>query len=99
MYEFPLLLGSIIGTRGWRLGSCLQCSCAYQSEKMERRKRALRTKQRRQILYGAPLRWVAYSVEGLCFKHLLHKTLDPVELRFQRLAQKSLKVVGDDIMN
>ncbi len=61
--------------------------------------RALRTKQRRQILYGVPLLWMEYSVEGLRFKHLLHKMLDSVELRFERLVQKSLKVVGDDIMN
>jgi hypothetical protein len=57
---------------------------------MEMKKRALRTKQRRQVLYGAPLWWVAYSVEGLRFKHAAQMALDSVEeLGFQLLAFSS----------
>src|SRR5256885_1844227 len=41
--------------------------------------RALRTKQRRQVLYRAPLWCVANSVKGLCFTHLVQKALDSVE--------------------
>jgi hypothetical protein len=46
---------------------------------MEMKKRALRTKQRRHVLYGAPLRWVAYSAKGLCFAHPVQKALDSIE--------------------